>query len=99
MESLKLAEAHSRCNLAKSILFAKWHHHEEEVWCCVKMNSMSIAKSFICNYLIITDNKITHWDNTEKKLECFKIVFLVWNIILWNLRITAVELDFLALIT
>ena len=23
------------------------------------------------NYLIITDNKITHWDNTEKKLECW----------------------------
>ena len=68
MESLKLAEAHSGCNLAKSILFAKRHHHEEEVWCCVKMNFMSIAKSFIdYNYLIITDNKITHWDNTKKK--------------------------------
>ena len=23
------------------------------------------------NYLIITDNKITHWGNTEKKLECW----------------------------
>ena len=59
MESLKLAEAHSGCNLAKSILFAKRHHHEKhEVRCCVKMNFYVYCKIIHCDhYLIITDNQ------------------------------------------
>ena len=44
------------------------------------------------NYLIITDNKITHWDNTEKKLECWFMSAWYSDLNLnlgWKLRLEA----------